>query len=58
MALFFVEEQNGLSTKAIKILAILHQINIMGANGRLYVVCVKSSVNGTRKQTEQKIQTN
>jgi hypothetical protein len=29
------EEHNGLSTKAIKILAIIHEINIMGANGRL-----------------------
>jgi hypothetical protein len=25
---------------------------------KLYVVCLKSSVNGTRKQTKQKIQTN
>jgi len=29
------EEHNGLSTKAIKILAIIHEINIMVANGRL-----------------------
>jgi hypothetical protein len=29
------EEHNGLSTKAIKFLAIIHEINIMGANGRL-----------------------
>jgi hypothetical protein len=31
-------------------------VNILG--GDMYVVCLKSSVNGTRKQTKQKIQTN
>lgn len=29
------EEHNGLSTKAIKILAIIHEISIMGVNDRL-----------------------
>jgi hypothetical protein len=31
-----------------------------GTEGRdaMYVVCLKPSVNGTRKQTKQKIQTN
>jgi len=29
------EEHNGLSTRTIKILAIIYKINIRGANGRL-----------------------
>ena len=38
------EEHNGLSTTAIKILAIIHEVNIMGANGRLQMLFKKTEI--------------
>jgi hypothetical protein len=38
---------------------VYRSLNVLCASKNyLYVVCVKCSVNGTRKQTKQKIQTN
>jgi hypothetical protein len=36
----------------------IHEANINQCGNIFYVVCLKSSVNGTRKQRKQKIQTN
>jgi hypothetical protein len=51
-----------ISKFGIGIITVTSKLTISGADNQLtraiYVVCLKSSVNGTRKETKQKIQTN